>query len=280
MDIDNIPPTVDFRDHLEQSIKQCDLLLALVGSNWMSDSRLDNPRDWVRVEIESALAQGKRIMPIMVNDATLPNPHDLPETLQDFAYKNGFPLDTGRDFQVHLDRIVHWIDEFCKEEASHVDPCDMETNEEPAKSESAAPSAIEQLESAPKEIPKEPQNIQEATQPSSESAIIAPLLPPPIPQPSQPSPAKNTANHQAVVEAPKDRIPDVVLWLSISGMILTLWTTIPAIIIGHMALRNPIHQSRNESARLKLKIGLWVAYIITALFALMMLIALLGALVG
>ena len=63
IDIDNIPLGVDFREHLGRAVTQCDVLLAIVGKTWLDSDksesgkrRLDDPSDFVRIEVESALS--------------------------------------------------------------------------------------------------------------------------------------------------------------------------------------------------------------------------------
>src|SRR5229473_1798698 len=63
MDVDSVPPGVDFVRMLEEKVAQCDVLLAVIGKDWIDARdatgarRLDNPDDFVRIEIESALKQ-------------------------------------------------------------------------------------------------------------------------------------------------------------------------------------------------------------------------------
>ncbi len=65
IDIDNIPAGVDFVEHLDGKVAECDVLLALIGPDWLragqgllGGRRLDDPKDFVRIEIASALRRG------------------------------------------------------------------------------------------------------------------------------------------------------------------------------------------------------------------------------
>ena len=91
MDVDNIAPGLDFVQVLNDQVARCDVLIAVIGKNWLGavdesgERRLDNPEDFVRVEIESALAQKKRVIPVLVNDASMPRSRELPEGLKPFG---------------------------------------------------------------------------------------------------------------------------------------------------------------------------------------------------
>jgi hypothetical protein len=86
MDIDSIEPGLDFVRVLEDQVDQCDIFLVVIGPNWldaqdeMGSRRLDNESDFVRIEIESGLRLGKRIIPVLVNNAEMPGAGDLPES--------------------------------------------------------------------------------------------------------------------------------------------------------------------------------------------------------
>jgi TIR domain len=98
MDVDNIPPGEDFVRMLDTQVEQCDALLAVIGKGWLNatdehdNRRLDDPNDFVRIEIESALKHGKRVIPILVNDARMPRPDDLPESLRPLTRRNAVRL--------------------------------------------------------------------------------------------------------------------------------------------------------------------------------------------
>ena len=113
MDIDSIPPGVDFRDHLKKEIRSTDILLAVIGPNWIgrnNDSvRISNPADPVRMEVEVALQGNVPIIPVLVFEAKMPSVQDLPSELECLMFKNAIEVDVGRDFHHHMDRLVRAI---------------------------------------------------------------------------------------------------------------------------------------------------------------------------
>jgi hypothetical protein len=116
MDIDSIPLGVDFREHVKQELSKSDVLLAVVGKKWRGlgkggHARLDEEDDPVRVELEIALTCGIRIVPVLVNGATMPKPGDLPESLRKFSFNNSAIIAAGQDFQQHMDRLMQSLDQ-------------------------------------------------------------------------------------------------------------------------------------------------------------------------
>jgi hypothetical protein len=91
MDVAGIAPGEDFVTVLKSRIAGCDLLLALIGRGWLAATdtagqrRLDDPHDMVRIEIGAALAQGKRVIPVVIDDVSMPRAEDLPEDLKALA---------------------------------------------------------------------------------------------------------------------------------------------------------------------------------------------------
>ena len=85
-DVDSIRPGQDWLETVEESIEQCDVLLALIGPDWIS-SREDeghglDENDHVRREIEAALARKKAIIPILFEQASMPRSEQLPDSLR------------------------------------------------------------------------------------------------------------------------------------------------------------------------------------------------------
>jgi hypothetical protein len=112
MDVEGyIQPGDDFVKVLDSQVEQCDALLAIIGPRWLGIKdgqdrrRLDNPDDFVRIEIVSALARGKRVIPIVVNNAQPPKAENLPEDLKPLARRNAVPLSHER-FGSDCERII------------------------------------------------------------------------------------------------------------------------------------------------------------------------------
>jgi uracil-DNA glycosylase len=102
MDVGSIRPGADFVKTLEDAVAACDVFIAMIGPYWLTateDSgqrRLDQWNDYVRIEIASALKQDKLVIPVLVGQARMPQPNDLPEDLTLFARRNAIELSHNR----------------------------------------------------------------------------------------------------------------------------------------------------------------------------------------
>jgi adenylate cyclase len=98
MDVENIDPGLDYRQVLKEQVAKCDVLLAVIGRGWIDardsagNRRLDSPSDLVRLEIEEALNLGKRVIPVLVGGASLPRPHELPESIRGLSARHAVRL--------------------------------------------------------------------------------------------------------------------------------------------------------------------------------------------
>jgi hypothetical protein len=105
MDIDSVPLGVDFVDHVTERISQCRAVIVVIGRSWLTITdqrgrrRLDNADDLVRAEIRAALQQRIPVIPVMVQNASMPHVDDLPDDLGLLARRNGIQL-----------RAEHWKD--------------------------------------------------------------------------------------------------------------------------------------------------------------------------
>jgi TIR domain len=117
-DVDSIELGDDFVEVITRAVGSCDVLLALIGEEWLTITdehgrrRLNNPDDFVRLEIEAALARRVRVIPILVDGARMPRPDELPASLARLARRQAlelspsrFDFDTSRLFRV-LDRTL------------------------------------------------------------------------------------------------------------------------------------------------------------------------------
>lgn len=114
MDIDNIPLGADFREHITDTLTRCDVLLAIVGPHWLdgpAGNRLSEETDWVRIEIEAALAKKIPVIPVLIDHVQMPAPNALPESLRNFAFRQGITVDSGIDFRPHMDRLIRSLDQ-------------------------------------------------------------------------------------------------------------------------------------------------------------------------
>ncbi|MGB8701212.1 MAG: SUMF1/EgtB/PvdO family nonheme iron enzyme [Thermosynechococcaceae cyanobacterium] len=114
-DVDSIPFGVDFRDHLDQAVSQCQVCLVVVGRTWLEATdeggrrRLDSTQDFVRIEIESALKRNIPVIPVLVGGAEMPGPEQLPPSLEALAYRKCAQVRSDPDFHRDMDRLIGGI---------------------------------------------------------------------------------------------------------------------------------------------------------------------------
>ena len=115
-DIDDIPPGIDFRVHINQTLLKTHILLAIVGPQWLgmasdgSADRIQEESDPVRVEVETALRRRVPLIPVLIGSTKMPSSDQLPPSLKDFAFRNAVKVDTGQDFDYHMDRLIRSMD--------------------------------------------------------------------------------------------------------------------------------------------------------------------------
>jgi cytolethal distending toxin subunit A len=115
MDVDNIPAGVDFAEYLNDQVAGCDVLLAVIGPNWLhakdetGQRRLDDSGDYVRVEIAAALDRKIRVVPVLVDGARMPRADELSDDLKPLVRRNAVELRNahfGRDADALADNIL------------------------------------------------------------------------------------------------------------------------------------------------------------------------------
>ncbi len=141
MDVDSIEPGLDFVRVLEEQVAQCDVLISVIGKNWTEardtssgSRRLDNPEDFVRIEIESALAQEKRVIPVLVGQASMPHADELPDSLKPLARRNAVRL-THERFRADTESLIGALQRALKaaEEARAKQQAEREHQEQAAR---------------------------------------------------------------------------------------------------------------------------------------------------
>lgn len=113
-DVDSIAPGEDFVERITTAVASCDVLLALIGDEWLTVTdeggrRLDNPKDFVRVEIEAALARNVRVVPVLVDGAAMPEAEQLPPSLAPLSRRQALELSPQR-FDFDTNRLLDALD--------------------------------------------------------------------------------------------------------------------------------------------------------------------------
>jgi hypothetical protein len=115
IDVDTIDLGVDFADVIDQSLSRCPIMIVVIGKRWIDvtdedgEPRLDNPDDYVRLEIEKALRSRTRVIPVLVEGAPVPKGSQLPESLASLARRNGIAM-SHDSFGSDADRLIATLD--------------------------------------------------------------------------------------------------------------------------------------------------------------------------
>jgi len=115
MDVDTIEAGLDFVEVLENAVQSCDVLLALIGRQWLNikdeagKRRLDNPQDFVRIEVAAALSRSIRVIPVLVDGAPMPSPNQLPHGLKSLARRNAV-LVNHYSFHTDANRLIEQLE--------------------------------------------------------------------------------------------------------------------------------------------------------------------------
>ena len=116
MDVDSIAPGEDFIQVIENAVGACEILVAVIGNDWLTITdesgkrRLDNPEDFVRVEIATALKRNVRVIPVLVQGARMPRRDQLPEPLVNLTRRNAIEVSDAR-WKYDADRLIKTIEE-------------------------------------------------------------------------------------------------------------------------------------------------------------------------
>ena len=110
LDVEGIEAGENFATAIEERIKDCDTLVAVIGKGWAAGDpsgkrRLDDPGDYVRQEIETAFRLGVDVVPVLVGGAAVPAGRDLPESLSQLSLLNALEID-DRAFLPGAERLI------------------------------------------------------------------------------------------------------------------------------------------------------------------------------
>ena len=113
-DIDTIEPGTDFVEAVEQGIQGCSTLIVVIGKHWLAAAdelgrRLDDPNDFVRLEIASALRKGMRVIPVLIKGASMPSGKALPEDIAPLARRHALELSDSR-WDYDMGRLIDTLE--------------------------------------------------------------------------------------------------------------------------------------------------------------------------
>lgn len=102
MDVDTISPGDDFVEVIRTAVTSSDVLIGLIGREWLTVThpsghrRLDDPDDFVALELATTLEGGIRVVPVLVQGAAMPAAEDLPPRLRALARRNAVEISDTR----------------------------------------------------------------------------------------------------------------------------------------------------------------------------------------
>jgi hypothetical protein len=120
-DVDSILPGEDFVEKITKAVEDCDVLLALVGDRWLAiadtegNRRLNDPKDFVRLEIEAALEGGVRVIPVLFEGARIPRAEELPKSMGQFVRCQAQWL-SSTHFKADADKLLSVLKKVLPEE--------------------------------------------------------------------------------------------------------------------------------------------------------------------
>jgi hypothetical protein len=114
MDVDSIMPGADFVEKIDEAVKNCGVVLALIGHDWArrpgaDKFLLEDEDDFVRRELTSALDQGVPVIPILVERTPMPSAECVPERLRPLLRRNALELENAR-WDADVERLMRAIE--------------------------------------------------------------------------------------------------------------------------------------------------------------------------
>jgi len=130
MDVDSIALGRDFRGVLQKTLGSVDLMLVIIDKDWISVKddkgkiRLENPSDYIRLEVEAALKRDIVVTPVLMNGAQMPSPEELPAEIRDLAYRNAFEVSFTR-WESDVNEMIRRLGLAPPEPAAKIETADL-----------------------------------------------------------------------------------------------------------------------------------------------------------
>jgi uncharacterized RDD family membrane protein YckC len=153
IDIDAIAPGEDFREAIARTMHTCDVVMVIIGPNWVSardrvgNRRLDDEGDTHRTEVVAALAADVRVIPVLVGGADMPPASQLPEPLRDLCYRNAAIIEDRRfasDARALMDALKQFAENLASQRSAEEEAKRAEQQEAVRRAEEEAKRAEQQ----------------------------------------------------------------------------------------------------------------------------------------
>jgi formylglycine-generating enzyme required for sulfatase activity len=149
---------------VNDALRGTDVLIAIVGPNWRGTrkrggARINDANDLVRIEVETALERNIPVIPALVGGAIMPKPTELPDGLRDFSFRNAANIDSGRNFDTDIERLMRSMDRLLEGKTVETGPAETTSSgdteritvptvrfEEPIEEATATPAVIASLD--------------------------------------------------------------------------------------------------------------------------------------
>ena len=133
-DVDTIEPGLDFAEAIERAVSASEVMLVLIGKQWIVDAngrrRLDDAEDYVRLEVSTALQRNIRVIPVLVEGATMPVAEELPAPLVTLPRRQAFELSDARS-RADRDELLRRLDRILSPRAEAA-PIPQQQQQQPA----------------------------------------------------------------------------------------------------------------------------------------------------
>ena len=117
MDVDDIKPGDDFVKILQKNLEDCAVLIVVIGKQWLhiknssGQRRLDNPDDFVRIEVATALERGIPVIPVLVHGTPMPSKAELPDNLKALSQRQAVVIN-GASYEFGIEQLVSAIERY------------------------------------------------------------------------------------------------------------------------------------------------------------------------
>jgi TIR domain len=112
-DVDSLEPGDDFVARIEELLGSAEVMIAVIGRGWATDEsghrRIDEPDDWLRLEVGAGLRRNIRVIPVIVGGAKMPQAEELPDDLKALALRNSLEIN-DRDWESAQERLFATIE--------------------------------------------------------------------------------------------------------------------------------------------------------------------------